>query len=458
MAETMANAAKTAPGKNDADRLREISNYGNSERVRELGDYILQRMGLELPRRMVTFTYAHYGTNGEVIAPERVPLQHNVNVPPGMKQQKGTSSADTFDTTNQIEGEYQIFVNGVPFQLARGREDGSILHPVTNKQMVVVIPETQNIFGKHRQVDPMEDPEHYLWLWMHPRNVGAPCNMSRQEMAKIGIDIRKTGKFLTPNGSPKIKANAGTEARHKAIETTNETGRLTVKVANLNDIDLKRMALATGVRPLEIADDSVPMPQVYRSHLYNVLNDNTGMKASVERRAKLVTMLDGGDGFYKKIIDKAISIGALVQDGTEFYLVEDGVQSQPDVLARYVVAPEQVEFAADWLSMKLEHDKRENLIHIIDVASTKMSNATYGGREASNDAVAAIDRAFFLGKLVEVQTLNKGNGNWQLEDGTVLCTWKGMSKDDKRKSLMAWASSISLPALLATLGLTDDAS
>lgn len=445
----------------DTEFLNKIRMSGNSERILAIGDFLMQKMGMEMPRRLTKFTYGHYNANGEVTAAERVPLQHNVNVPPGMRQQKG-SSADTFDTTNQIEGSYQFFVNGVSFVLVRGRDDGTQVHQVTREEIVVVVPETQNIFGKVAQVDPMSDPEHFLWLWMHPRNLSAPCNLSAQEANRYGIEIRKANEWLLPNKGPRLKMNAGSEAKHRIMENTNEAARLTAKVRDLNDADLKRLALATGVRPLEIADETVPMPQVWRTHLYNVINDISNLKTAIERKAKLSTLLDGGDEYVRKIISRAINIGALEQVDTEFYLVDlEGKQSQPDVLPRYVMHEEETGFGMDWLAMKLEHDKRESLVNIIDNMAVQHENKrkqANGGRELSAEQASAIDRAVLLGKIVEVQTTNKGNGNWQLADGEVLCTWKGMSKEDKIKQLYTWASSFEFGSVLLKIGLAEDAS
>lgn len=450
------------------DRLDALVKKGNAERIVGIGSILLEVMGMEVPRSQQTFLYDRYNSAGMQIAEGRKNIGF---APPGTPRDQvrnvrtsvipGHHASRGLPTSNYIEGEYLLTINGRTFMLARGDESTETYDPVNGATVVNIKPKAQNFPQKARVVNPIHDTEHWMWLWMHPRNVDSPARLCAEGMpffdkfADAGITLKMSSFYYESYNTPLIKANSRENAIAAKIGDDNDAVRYTTKIGTLKPDQLKALSLASGIVMSDM-DRTVSKEDLYRSHLYRVVTYSGTDEAGTRNRDKIRALLNGGDDYHAKVVQDAAECGALVEDNGEFFIVGlDGSHSQPEYLDFYTVPPHSRENAMGWLAAEIEYKRDDKLLNAIDMAANEHKNRAYGNREVKPDAVSAIDHAIATGRLKAVET-TKGKGNWTLEDGTVVCEWKGFAKEQQRKFLMTWASSFSVPALLAQLGIVEE--
>lgn len=456
--------AEPKPGKDlQVKALKEIRRSSNNERTVHLAEFLCKMLGTPFPTRPVVFDYDHYNAIGEVTVPERKPLTHRVNeVPRNMTQRTEVAPRGSrlVETTNQIEGDYQLVVQGISIPIARGTDNHASIDPITKEEVVTVRPEVQNFKYRMRSVDPRDEPDHWAFLWMHPRNVDSPARLSRQEQERHGLTISMTSKFLKPNTSngPKIRAQVRENAQKQAIINDVDTAKLITKIMAQSEATLREWSKQTNIN-LSRSNSDTPMKDLYISHLTGILNSNSALTTAKTAKEKLKAIMAGGEGFYLEVIQKAMKAGVLICENKEFYLLDsEGRQTQPDSLSRYILVDECLDIPDLWLAGELDIDKKEALISLIDRTADEsvMSVTVANGREVSAEAVAAIDQAIATGKIKWVST-KSGKGEWRLvSDKSVITEGRGVSDEQKRKVLMTYAAAVSLGTLLLSIGMVED--
>lgn len=439
--------------------LRSLQQVGNDERIMKCAEYIMGILGHKMPTRPTEFKYGRWENNGNI-----VPIRQNVPyVPPGVPSTYSSRVLTTTvsdqqmrhmeNTSNYIAGEYTLTVDGIDLSFARG-EYKQERDPETKRMVINVVPVHQNFPSKFKVVDPQASPVEWMWLYMHPANTECPGRIPLKEQRAAGITVRMIDKYYLAYNLPNIKMDVELSAKAKEVHAGSEAVELSAKIMELDAVRLKEVARATGCVPSEM-DMSMPLVDVYRAHLHKVLNDNSGLQGAEARKATLRVMLKGAKDFYAGGVERAVRAGVLFEEDGEWFLRDaDGGHSQPHTLERYLI-PQGCEVAAEWLAAEMDRNRDDQLLAIIEEA-TRVSGKVPGKREATDDAIAAIDRAIATGTIERVP-LGQNRWEWRNRNGDSLGLANGTTKEQHRKHLVLYAASVSLPTLLMALGLAGDA-
>lgn len=436
--------------------LDEVKRMGNAEKILAVGRYFLAKMGLPEPSEPQTFTYSpRYDANGNDATPKRphVPYQ-----PDGILQKVNTKPADSqfsrqMDTANHIEGEYLLTIHGVSLNMARGTETIVSYDQATNKQVVNVIPETQNFKGRIRTINPRQDMEQYMFFWMHPRNFDSPARLSPDKQEAYGLKVAMISKYYMPTQPARIRSNVTYKAEHKQTMDNADNLRISAELARKTERDLRTLAKLTNIPATKMAaGDPSNMRAVYEGYLYEVINGKHGH----EFRTRLMTAMHRGDDETLKTVKEAFKKGILVVEDGEFFISDGGNLSQPLTLIKYILDPAAAGQESEWLAMEIEYRKDSPLTHFLDDKMVEVDKASVtSGRDVTKDAIEAVDRAIATGTVIATKKPN----NWILaKTGETICSWSGTPghPSQQRKSLLEFASSMTLPTLLLNLGLVEE--
>lgn len=442
--------------------LEGLKQEGNTEKITRLGEYFHLHMGIGVPGEPQTFTYyPKLNMHGEPDGAKLIPVK---DVPDHLRQ--GTSynviTAETdvdfrrmAQTSHYIAGEYTLVVNGVGITVARGEETVSRYDPASGKSMVDVVPQAQNFMGRFRNVDPRADLEHYLWLWMHPCNFDGPARLSNEEFQRFGFRVNMTQKYTRETYTVRIRANTRRRKEHQQASDNADSMQMCAEVNAMTEKEMRKLCILTDI-PSSRMSNATPerLPTIYKDWLYSVINDSSGTLPALNNKTKLKAAMSRGEEHTNQVIGKAFDAGVLVLDGQEFWAVDkDGGTSQPLTLQNYIVPSAAIPVARDWLAGEIDRNRDAGLTNLIDTMTVERANSLFNGRGVDSDRAAAVDRAIAQGS---VKAINNPK-HWVLAStGEKICNWNGVSDDQKRKSLLNFASSYSIPALLLQLGLSEE--
>lgn len=459
MKEVKSADAQKITREEEKEFLESLQRRSMSERIRELGAFLMQKMGTEMPRGMRKFTWhPSLDTDGNDSAPRRTPERRLPDGTPGMDNARyidvDNISMDHVTLRNVshfVPGEYVLTVNGVSVKIARGTKMDEQYDPRNGAYRVDVVPENQNFMGRFRMIDVSRNPEEYLFFWMHPFNAFGPARLTPEEQARTGLTIGIIDRYSQPQFTRRIKDSMINNKKDKRTMENMENMRLNAELEALPEAELRKLSILTGIQ-------MDPNPMIsnlyqYKSHLFEVIANTGGTLASTQLREKLLGAMKRSNSEIANTIARAFKEDILVLDGNELFLKdESGDLSQPNGLDRYIVPDHSLSIVEQWFAGKLDEHKAHDLAGLIDTLTTVATNKTNSGRHIDNDRIAAVDRAIATGT---VKALNSPKHWVNTKTDEMICTWQGKygNEDKKRDSLLEFASNYSLASLLVFLGL-----